>query len=80
LVLDLQARRLSVDGRVIDLPPASFDYLTVLARHAPEVAAALAALEELVRQQWVDPGEQIVLFNTGSGLNYLDHAEEVKRE
>jgi DNA-binding response OmpR family regulator len=37
LVLDLHARRLSVDGRVIDLPPASFDYLTVLARHAPEV-------------------------------------------
>ncbi len=37
LVMDLQARRLSVGGRVVDLPPASFDYLTVLARHAPEV-------------------------------------------
>jgi DNA-binding response OmpR family regulator len=37
LVLDLQARRLSLGGQVIDLPPASFDYLTVLARHAPEV-------------------------------------------
>jgi DNA-binding response OmpR family regulator len=37
LVMDLQARRLSVGGRVVNLPPASFDYLTVLARHAPEV-------------------------------------------
>ncbi|MGB7538918.1 MAG: response regulator transcription factor [Anaerolineales bacterium] len=37
LVMDLQARRLSVGGRVINLPPASFDYLIVLARHAPEV-------------------------------------------
>jgi DNA-binding response OmpR family regulator len=37
LVLDLQARRLSIDGRSVDLPQTSFDYLTVLARHAPEV-------------------------------------------
>jgi DNA-binding response OmpR family regulator len=37
LVLDLHARRLSVGGRVISLPPTSFDYLLVLARHAPEV-------------------------------------------
>jgi len=37
LVLDLQTRRLLVDGRAADLPPAAFDYLTVLARHAPDV-------------------------------------------
>jgi DNA-binding response OmpR family regulator len=37
LVLDLHARRLSVGERVISLPPTSFDYLLVLARHAPEV-------------------------------------------
>jgi two-component system response regulator MtrA len=37
LVLDLHARRLSVGGRSVDLPPTSFDYLIVLARHAPEV-------------------------------------------
>jgi DNA-binding response OmpR family regulator len=37
LVLDLHTRRLLVDGRVVDLPPAAFDYLTVLARHAPDV-------------------------------------------
>lgn len=39
---------------------------------APEGAATLAALKELVRQGWVHPEEQIVLFNTGSGLKYLD--------
>lgn len=39
---------------------------------APEGAATLAALEELVRQGWVRPEERIVLFNTGSGLKYLD--------
>lgn len=39
---------------------------------APEGAATLAALEILVRQKWVHPDERIVLFNTGSGLKYLD--------
>jgi len=39
---------------------------------APEGAATLAALEELVRQKWIHPEERIVLFNTGSGLKYLD--------
>ncbi len=40
---------------------------------APEGAATLAALKELIRQNWVQPDERIVLFNTGSGLKYLDH-------
>ncbi|MBK8780770.1 MAG: threonine synthase [Anaerolineales bacterium] len=39
---------------------------------APEGAACLAALEELVKQKWVKPDESIVIFNTGSGLKYLD--------
>ena len=39
---------------------------------APEGAACLAALEELINQKWVKPEERIVLFNTGSGLKYLD--------
>lgn len=39
---------------------------------APEGAACLAALEELVKQNWVKPEEKIVIFNTGSGLKYLD--------
>jgi threonine synthase len=38
---------------------------------APEGAATLAALEQLVRSGWVQPGESIVLFNTGSGLKYI---------
>lgn len=37
LVLDLHARRISIGEKVINLPPTSFDFLVVLARHAPEV-------------------------------------------
>lgn len=39
---------------------------------APEGASTLAALKELVAQKWVHPDERIILFNTGSGLKYLD--------
>ncbi len=39
---------------------------------APEGAATLAALEKLIQQKWIDPDERIILFNTGSGLKYLD--------
>jgi len=39
---------------------------------APEGAATLAALEKLLQQKWIDPDERIILFNTGSGLKYLD--------
>ncbi len=39
---------------------------------APEGAATLVALEKLVRQKWILPDERVVLFNTGSGLKYLD--------
>lgn len=41
---------------------------------APEGAATLAALKHLIQQGWLDPGERIVLFNTGSGLKYLKPA------
>lgn len=40
---------------------------------APEGAATLAALQQLIEQKWIHPDERIVLFNTGSGLKYLDH-------
>ena len=40
---------------------------------APEGAATLAALKELIKQNWLHADEQIVLFNTGSGLKYLDY-------
>ena len=35
--LDLHTRRVTVGGRVASLPPTAFDYLLVLARHAPNV-------------------------------------------
>jgi threonine synthase len=38
---------------------------------APEGAATLAGLEHLQKQGWVQPGEKIVLLNTGSGLKYV---------
>jgi threonine synthase len=37
---------------------------------APEGGACLAALEQLLGSGWVRPNEQVVLFNTGSGLKY----------
>jgi threonine synthase len=40
---------------------------------APEGAATVAALSQLVEQGWVKRDERIILFNTGSGLKYLDH-------
>lgn len=39
---------------------------------APEGAATLAALEKLIEEEWIHPHERVVLFNTGSGLKYLD--------
>jgi threonine synthase len=38
----------------------------------PEGGAALAGLQRLVEQGWIDREERVVLFNTGSGLKYLD--------
>jgi threonine synthase len=37
----------------------------------PEGGATLAALKVLLDEGWIDPGERVVLFNTGSGLKYL---------
>jgi len=39
---------------------------------APEGAATFAALEKLTLDGWVKSNEQVVLFNTGTGLKYLD--------
>lgn len=39
---------------------------------APEGAATLAALHDLIAQGQVERDERIVLFNTGSGLKYLE--------
>jgi len=37
ITLDMHARRLTIKDRIINIPPTSFDYLLVLARHAPNV-------------------------------------------
>jgi DNA-binding response OmpR family regulator len=37
LTLDMHTRRVIMNERVINLPPTSFDYLMVLARHTPNV-------------------------------------------
>jgi len=37
LMLDLHTHRVTMNGRAMNLPPTSFDYLLVLARHAPKV-------------------------------------------
>ncbi|PKO12048.1 MAG: threonine synthase [Chloroflexi bacterium HGW-Chloroflexi-10] len=38
---------------------------------APEGAATLAALPILLDQQFIQPHDRVVLFNTGSGIKYL---------
>jgi len=39
LVLDLHKRCLNINEQTINLPPTSFDYLLVLARHSPSVVS-----------------------------------------
>jgi threonine synthase len=40
---------------------------------APEGAATLAGLQKLVKSKWVKSDECIVLFNTGTGLKYINN-------
>jgi threonine synthase len=44
---------------------------------APEGAATLAGLEKLVEQDWIGSNEKVVLFNTGTGLKYLQHDKRI---
>jgi threonine synthase len=39
---------------------------------APEGAASLACYRKLLRQKFLDPEDKVVLFNTGTGLKYID--------
>jgi threonine synthase len=39
---------------------------------APEAAACFAALKSLRSTGKIRPGERVVIFNTGSGIKYLD--------
>jgi threonine synthase len=39
---------------------------------APEGAASLAAYRRLLQSEFLKPGDTVVLFNTGSGLKYIE--------
>ena len=41
----------------------------------PEGAATVAALRRLAAQRWIHPDDEVLLFNTASGLKYLDTLE-----
>jgi threonine synthase len=45
---------------------------------APEGAAALAAYRKLRENGFFDPEDAVVLFNTGTGLKYLDTMEDAQ--
>jgi threonine synthase len=38
----------------------------------PEGAACVAALRQLVEKKWIKPTDEVLIFNTASGLKYLD--------
>lgn len=43
---------------------------------APEGGALVAALEQLIASSWIQPEEEVVLFDTGTGLKYLECFED----
>ncbi|HEY7713765.1 MAG TPA: threonine synthase [Candidatus Binatia bacterium] len=43
----------------------------------PEGAACVAALRHLTERQWIKPGDEVVIFNTATGLKYLDVLQHV---
>jgi threonine synthase len=47
---------------------------------APEGAASLAAYRKLRSNGFFLAGDEVVLFNTGSGLKYLDVIQEVNKK
>jgi threonine synthase len=46
---------------------------------APEGAASLAAYKVLLEQKFLKPTDRVVLFNTGSGLKYIDVIAEAMK-
>ena len=47
---------------------------------APEGAASLTAYGKLLASGFFKPADTVVLFNTGSGLKYIDVIEESKKK
>ena len=39
---------------------------------APKGAACLPALRKLIAQNFINEGETVLIFNTGSGIKYLE--------
>jgi len=46
LIMDVYARRVTIDEKHVDLPPTSFDYLLALVRHSPNVVDAVTLVAE----------------------------------
>ena len=46
----------------------------------PEGAACVAALRRLVENRWIKPDDEVLIFNTASGLKYLDVLERNSHE
>jgi threonine synthase len=45
----------------------------------PEGAACVAALRHLVENKWIQPADEVLIFNTASGLKYRDVISERPR-
>jgi threonine synthase len=43
----------------------------------PEGAACVAALRQLTQQSWIQPTDEVVIFNTATGLKYLDVLQNI---
>jgi threonine synthase len=43
----------------------------------PEGAACLAALRRLTANEWIHRDNEVLIFNTASGLKYLDVAQGI---
>jgi threonine synthase len=46
----------------------------------PEGAACVAALRRLFQNGWIEPNDEVLIFNTASGLKYLDVIQTQQRE
>jgi threonine synthase len=46
----------------------------------PEGAACVAALRRLVGERWIKPTDEVLIFNTASGLKYLDVLQGAARD
>jgi threonine synthase len=47
---------------------------------APEGAASVAAARKLAADGWINPGERVVLFNTGTGMKYMHLLDRAPQE